>query len=55
MSAEDVFQTAIRVAREGRKVRARDLLIKVVEDDRQNEMAWMWLLLGSISSSIFAA
>ena len=43
MSSVDVLQTAIQAARSGRKVEARDLFIKIVERDPQNEVAWMWL------------
>jgi tetratricopeptide (TPR) repeat protein len=56
MSSIDVLQTAIQAAREGRKVEARDLLIKLVEADPQNETAWMWLagLVDSLEDRIIA-
>jgi tetratricopeptide (TPR) repeat protein len=56
MSAVDVLQMAIQAAREGRKVEARDLLLKIVEGDPQNEVAWMWLsgLVDSLEDRIIA-
>ena len=57
MPSVDGLRIAIQAAREGRKVEARDLLIKLVEVDPQNETAWMWLagLVDSLESFIFAA
>jgi tetratricopeptide (TPR) repeat protein len=56
MSSADVLQRAIQAARDGRKVEARDLLIKIVEVDPQNELAWMWLsgLVDSVEDRIIA-
>jgi hypothetical protein len=56
MSAVEVLQIAIQAAREGRKAEARDLLIKIVEGDPQNEVAWMWLsgLVDSLEDRIIA-
>jgi tetratricopeptide (TPR) repeat protein len=56
MSSVDLLQTAIQAARDGRKIEARDLLIKIVEVDPQNEMAWMWLsgLVDSLEDRIIA-
>jgi tetratricopeptide (TPR) repeat protein len=56
MSSLDVLQIAIQAVREGRKVEARDLLLKIVEDDPQNEVAWMWLsgLVDSLEDRIIA-
>jgi tetratricopeptide (TPR) repeat protein len=56
MSSMDDLQIAIQAAREGRKVEARDLLIKIVERDPQNEVAWMWLsgLVDSLEDRIIA-
>lgn len=56
MSSVDVLQRAIQAARDGRKAEARDLLIKIVEVDPQNEIAWMWLagLVDSVEDRIIA-
>ncbi len=56
MSSAEALQKAIQAARSGRKVEARDLLLKLVEDDPQNEMAWMWLagLVDSLEDRIIA-
>jgi len=56
MSSVDVLQRAIQAARDGRKAEARDLLIKIVELDPQNEIAWMWLagLVDSVEDRIIA-
>ena len=43
MSSIELLQRAIQAARAGRKVEARDLLLKIVEVDPRNEIAWMWL------------
>jgi tetratricopeptide (TPR) repeat protein len=56
MSSVEVLQTAIQAARDGRTLEARDLLIRIVEVDPQNEMAWMWLsgLVDSLEDRIIA-
>lgn len=56
MSSAEALQVAIQAARAGRKEEARDLLIQIVEDDPQNEMAWIWLsgLVDSIDDRIIA-
>jgi tetratricopeptide (TPR) repeat protein len=56
MSSLEVLQRAIQAARDGRKVEARDLLLKIVEVDAQNEVAWMWLsgLVDSLEDRIIA-
>ncbi len=56
MSSVEALQKAIQAARAGQKVEARDLLLKLVEDDPQNEMAWMWLagLVDSLEDRIIA-
>ncbi len=56
MSSSDHLRQAIAWAREGRKVEARDLLLAVVEEDPQNETAWMWLtgLVDSLDDKIIA-
>lgn len=54
-SAEDLRQ-AIDAARAGRNREARDLLLKVVQDDPQNEAAWIWLsgLVDTLEDQIIA-
>jgi tetratricopeptide (TPR) repeat protein len=56
MSSSDHLRQAIAFAREGRKVEARDLLLGVVEEDPQNETAWMWLtgLVDALDDKIIA-
>ena len=55
-SAAEVLQMAIQAARAGRKTEARDLLLKLVDVDPRNEMAWMWLsgLVDSLEDRIIA-
>lgn len=55
-SSTQVLQRAVQAARAGRKAEARDLLIELVEQEPQNEMAWMWLsgLVDSLEDRIIA-
>ena len=39
----DLLQQGIAYAKAGRKQEARDILLQVVEQDDQNESAWLWL------------
>lgn len=56
MLTPDILQQAISMARAGRKVEARDLLLQIVEDDPQCEVAWIWLsgLVDSLEDKIIA-
>lgn len=56
MASTEVLRRAIQAARGGRKAEARDLLIKLVEVEPQNELAWMWLsgLVDSLEDRIIA-
>ncbi len=56
MSSSEDLQRAVQAARAGRKVEARDLLLKIVEVDPRNEMAWMWLsgVVDSLEDRIIA-
>lgn len=56
MTTSDVVRHAIEAARAGRKIEARDMLLKVVEADPYNEMAWIWLagLVDSLEDRIIA-
>ena len=56
MPSGDVLQRAIRAARAGQTVQARDLLIGLVDVDPQNELAWVWLsgLVDSLDDRIIA-
>jgi tetratricopeptide (TPR) repeat protein len=55
-SLSETVRQAIQAARAGRRVEARDLLLRVVESDPQNETAWMWLsgLVDSLEDRIIA-
>lgn len=56
MSASDELRRAIELTRAGRRVEARDLFLKIVEDDQRNEIAWIWLsgLVDSLEDKIIA-
>jgi len=56
MSPAEVLQRAIQTARAGRRVEARNLLLKIVEVDPRNEIAWMWLsgLVDTLEDRIIA-
>lgn len=56
MSSPESLQRAIEAARAGRKEEARDLLIQIVENDPENETAWIWLsgLVDSLDDRIIA-
>lgn len=43
MTSLDMVRQAIEAARAGRRAEARDMLLKVVESDPYNEIAWIWL------------
>jgi tetratricopeptide (TPR) repeat protein len=43
MPSAEALRRAIQVARAGRKAEARDLFMQIVEEDPQNEVAWIWL------------
>lgn len=55
MSAE-LLRQGVDAARAGRKTDARDLLIRVVEVEPRNELAWMWLtgLVDDLEDKIIA-
>jgi hypothetical protein len=42
-NVEALLRDGISASKAGRKAEARDLLLRVVELDEQNEMAWLWL------------
>lgn len=42
-NVEAMLRDGISACKAGRKEEARDLLLRVVEIDEQNEMAWLWL------------
>lgn len=50
------MRSAIELARAGNKSDARDIFMRVVDDDPQNELAWMWLagLVDSLEDKIIA-
>jgi len=39
----ELLQQGIALAKAGRRAEARDILLKVIEQDEQNESAWLWL------------
>lgn len=43
MNSSDLLRQAIGLARAGKKDAARDVFLRVVEEDPRNELAWMWL------------
>jgi tetratricopeptide (TPR) repeat protein len=55
-SLSEMVRQAIQAARSGRRIEARDLLLKVVESDPRNEIAWMWLsgLVDSLEDRMIA-
>lgn len=52
----DLLEKAIQAAREGRRSEAREMLLKLVEADEQNEAAWIWLtgLVDELEDKIIA-
>jgi tetratricopeptide (TPR) repeat protein len=43
MATSTLLRDAIAAAKAGRRQRARDLFLEIVENDPTNEVAWMWL------------
>ena len=41
--SDPLLQKAIRLAHAGRREQARDLFIRIVNLDEENELAWLWL------------
>lgn len=56
MNSSDLLRHAVELARAGKKDAARDVFLRVVEEDPRNELAWMWLagLVDSIEDQIVA-
>ncbi|HUE99530.1 MAG TPA: hypothetical protein VMN99_09760, partial [Anaerolineales bacterium] len=56
MSSSEAVYRAIQAARAGRRMEARDVLLKVVAFDPQNETAWIWLsgLVDSVEDRMIA-
>lgn len=56
MYSTDELRQAINAARSGRRQEARDLLLKIVDDQPTNESAWIWLsgLVDSLEDQIIA-
>ncbi len=56
MSSTDELRRAIDAARAGQKQEARDILLRIVEVQPQNEAAWIWLsgLVDSLDDQIVA-
>ena len=43
MATNDLLKQGIAALRAGRKAEARSLLVRVVQQDKHNEMGWLWL------------
>lgn len=56
MNSSELLRHAVELARAGKKDTARDALLRVVEEDPRNELAWMWLagLVDSLEDQIVA-
>lgn len=56
MNSSDLLRQAIGLARAGKKEEARDVFLRVVDEDPRNELAWMWLagLVDSLEDKIIA-
>lgn len=56
MNTSDLLRQAVRLARDGKRVEARDVFLRIVEEDPRNELAWMWLagLVDSLEDRIIA-
>jgi tetratricopeptide (TPR) repeat protein len=51
-----LLRQAVQLARDGKRVEARDIFLRIVEEDPRNELAWMWLagLVDSLEDKIIA-
>lgn len=56
MATSSLFNDAVAAARAGQRKTARDLLLQLVEDDPEHEMAWLWLaeLVDDLDDKIIA-
>lgn len=56
MNSSDLLRNAVELARAGKKDAARDIFLRVVEEDPRNELAWMWLagLVETLEDKIIA-
>ena len=56
MNSSDLIRQAVELARSGKRDAARDLFLRVVDDDPRNELVWMWLagLVDSLDDKIIA-
>jgi len=56
VNSSELLRHAVELARAGEKEEARDALLRLVEEDTQNELAWMWLagLVDSLEDRIIA-
>lgn len=43
MNSSDIFRKAVKLAKSGQKIEARNLLLELVEDNPKHELAWIWL------------
>lgn len=56
MNTSALLRQAIQLARDGRRAEARDIFLRIVEEDPRHELAWMWLsgLVDSLEDRIIA-
>ena len=56
MSTDELMRRGLEAARGGRRRDAREILMRVVDQDPRNEMAWMWLtgLVDGLEDKIIA-
>lgn len=56
MPSADLLRRGIEAAHAGRRIEAREIFLQVVEADRRNEVAWMWLsgLVDDLEDQIIA-
>lgn len=43
MTQTELFETAVKIAKSGDRIQARDMLLKLVNHNPDHELAWLWL------------
>ena len=56
MTGDELLRRGVEAARVGRRTEAREILLRVVDQDPRNEMAWAWLtgLVDGLEDKIIA-
>lgn len=56
MNTSALLRRAVQLARDGKRVEAREIFLRIVEEDPHHELAWMWLagLVDSLEDRIIA-